>query len=146
MIAKYMVAGVAGSVLLASVAFAQSPSTSDSMRNSPAATSGMSTPSTMQTGWRASKLVGLKVYNDANESVGDINDILTDKSGMITAVVLGVGGFLGIGERKAVVPISQLQWRGDRIVAPNLTKESLQTATYQERDWDVYDRTRMLGP
>lgn len=110
MIAKYTVAGVAGSVLLASVAFAQSPSTSDSMRNAPAATSGMSTPSTMQTGWRASKLVGLKVYNDANESVGDINDILTDKNGKITAVVLGVGGFLGIGEHLVAVPFEKVRF------------------------------------
>jgi len=111
MIVKSAAAGIAGSVLLASVAFAQSPAApSDTTRNSPAATSGMSTPSTAQSGWRASKMVGLKVYNNANESIGDINDILTDHNGKITSVVLGVGGFLGIGEHLVAIPFEKVKF------------------------------------
>ncbi|MFO1110339.1 MAG: PRC-barrel domain-containing protein [Bradyrhizobium sp.] len=112
MIARYAIAGLAGSALLASVAFAQSPAqTSDTVKNSPTTTmSDTSTPSTVQSGWRASKLVGLSVYNDANESVGSINDLLTDRNGKITAVVIGVGGFLGVGEHLVAVPFEKVKF------------------------------------
>jgi sporulation protein YlmC with PRC-barrel domain len=112
MIVKYTIAGVTGAALLASAAFAQSPATSDStIKNSPTTTmSNTSTPSTAQSGWRASKLVGLSVYNDANESVGSINDLLTDKNGKITAVVIGVGGFLGVGEHLVAVPFEKVKF------------------------------------
>ena len=102
MLAKYMTAGLIGSALLATVAFAQNPSaTSDKAGSAPAAT--MSDSSSFQGTWRASKIVGLSVYNDNNESLGSINDLLTDKGGKIQAVVIGVGGFLGVGEHLVAV-------------------------------------------
>ena len=112
MFAKYAIAGVAGSALLASVAFAQSPSTpSDSTKMAPAAASDSSTASSSFTGnWRASKVVGLNVYNDKNESLGSINDLLTDKNGKIVAVVIGVGGFLGVGEHLVAVPFEKVKF------------------------------------
>jgi hypothetical protein len=55
-------------------------------------------------------VVGLDVYNDNNESVGTINDLLTDKSGNIKAVVLGVGGFLGVGEHLVAVPFDKIKF------------------------------------
>src|SRR6201982_1665526 len=112
MIAKYAIAGVAGTALLASVAFAQSPSTpSDPNKNSPTTTmSDSSSMSSFQGSWRASKLVGLSVYNDKNESVGSISDMLTDKNGKIVAVVIGVGGFLGVGEHLVAVPFDKVKF------------------------------------
>ena len=112
MIAKYAIAGVAGTALLASVAFAQSPSTSsDTTKNSPTTTmSDSSSKSSFQGSWRASKLVGLSVYNDKNESVGSISDMLTDKNGKIVAVVIGVGGFLGVGEHLVAVPFEKVKF------------------------------------
>ena len=53
--------------------------------------------------WRASKLVGVNVYNDANEKIGDINDVILDKAGKVENVILGVGGFLGMGEHYVAV-------------------------------------------
>jgi sporulation protein YlmC with PRC-barrel domain len=109
MIAKYAIAGIAGSALLASLAFAQSPDTkSDTTKNAPTTT--MSDTSSFQGNWRASKLVGLSVYNEKNESVGSINDMLTDKNGKIVAVVIGVGGFLGVGEHLVAVPFDKVKF------------------------------------
>jgi sporulation protein YlmC with PRC-barrel domain len=112
MLAKFAIAGLAGSALLASVAFAQSPSTpSDSTKMAPAAASDSSTSSSSFTGnWRASKVVGLSVYNDKNESLGSINDLLTDKNGKIVAVVIGVGGFLGVGEQLVAIPFEKVKF------------------------------------
>jgi sporulation protein YlmC with PRC-barrel domain len=119
MIARYAIAGVAGTALLASVAFAQSPpATSDTTKNSPITTmSDTSTsPSSFQGNWRASKLVGLSVYNEKNESVGSINDMLTDKNGKIVAVVIGVGGFLGVGEHLVAVPFEKVKFSTEPVV------------------------------
>jgi sporulation protein YlmC with PRC-barrel domain len=107
MLAKYMTAGLVGSALLATVAFAQSPTaTSDRAHMAPAAASD----SSFHGNWRASKLVGLSVYNDGNESLGSINDLLTDKSGNIKAVVIGVGGFLGVGEHLVAIPFDKIKF------------------------------------
>jgi sporulation protein YlmC with PRC-barrel domain len=117
MLAKYTIAGVAGSVLLASVAFAQSPTApADSAPKAPAPATASDMSSSYQGTWRASKMVGLSVYNDSNESLGSINDMLTDKSGNIKAVVIGVGGFLGVGEHLVAVPIDKVKFVNEPIV------------------------------
>src|SRR5882757_3096242 len=111
MLAKYTIAGLAGTALLASIAFAQQPSTStDSTKAPSAASDTSSSPSSFQGNWRASKVVGLSVYNDKNESVGSINDLLTDKNGKVTAVVIGVGGFLGVREHLVAVPFDKVKF------------------------------------
>src|SRR5258708_15739221 len=110
MLAKYTIAGVAGALLLASMAFAQSPAATTDKMKADAASDSSATSSSFQGNWRASKMVGLNVYNDNNESVGSINDLLTDKSGSIKAVVIGVGGFLGVGEHLVAVPFDKVKF------------------------------------
>lgn len=115
MLARYTIAGLAGSALLASVAFAQTPTaTTDRSNMAPAGTS--ETSSSLQGDWRASKVVGLNVYNDKNESVGSINDLLTDKTGNIKAVIIGVGGFLGVGEHLVAVPFDKVKFVNEPVV------------------------------
>jgi sporulation protein YlmC with PRC-barrel domain len=60
--------------------------------------------------WRSSKLIGLNVYNDQNEKLGDISEILLDKSGKVDGVVIGVGGFLGMGQHDIMVEMSKLKF------------------------------------
>jgi sporulation protein YlmC with PRC-barrel domain len=104
---KYMTAGLAASALLATVAFAQSPTTPSDRANMAPATAS---DSSFQGTWRASKIVGLNVYNDNNESLGSINDLLMDKGGNIKAVVVGVGGFLGVGEHLVAIPYDKIKF------------------------------------
>jgi sporulation protein YlmC with PRC-barrel domain len=134
MLAKYTIAGLAGSALLASVAFAQTPTgTSDRANMAPAAASNAS--SSFQGEWRASKMAGLNVYNDNNESLGSINDLLTDKAGNIKAVVIGVGGFLGVGEHLVAVPWDKVKFVNEPVAytgaanAPNATGNRLASTT-----------------
>ena len=60
--------------------------------------------------WRASKLAGVDVYNEANEKIGDINEVILDRSGKVVNVILGVGGFLGLGEHYVAVAFDKLKW------------------------------------
>ena len=110
MLAKYTITGLAASALLASVAFAQTPNTATGDRPTTAATTSTTAPSSFQGNWRASKMAGLNVYNDNNESIGSINDMLMDKSGNVKAIVIGVGGFLGVGEHLVAVPFEKVKF------------------------------------
>lgn len=106
MLVKYITAALAGTALLATVASAQTPTATTDRANTAASAS----ESSFHGDWRASKVVGLSVYNDNNESVGSINDLLTDRNGNIKAVVLGVGGFLGVGEHLVAVPFDKIKF------------------------------------
>src|SRR3954471_17858765 len=109
MFAKHLTAGLVGTALLATAAFAQSPTATRDRANTNAPAAASDNAS-YQGNWRASKVVGLSVYNDNNESLGSINDLLTDKSGNIKAVVIGVGGFLGVGEHLVAVPMDKIKF------------------------------------
>ncbi len=105
-----------GGLCLGSAAMAQAPSTSPQ----PTATTSSPTPSSFMTEmrpgmWRASKLDGLDVYNDSNEKVGDINELLLDASGRVSGIIIGVGGFLGMGERYVAVPFEQIRWSNEPV-------------------------------
>jgi sporulation protein YlmC with PRC-barrel domain len=102
---------LASTALLATIASAQTPTATTDRAN--AASSAMSI--SPQGDWRASKVVGLKVYNDNNESLGSINELLMDKNGNIQAAVLGVGGFLGVGEHLVAVPLDKIKFVNEPI-------------------------------
>jgi sporulation protein YlmC with PRC-barrel domain len=107
MFTKYVTAAMAGTALLATVASAQTPTATTDRANT---ASTVVSESSFQGDWRASKVVGLSVYNDKNESLGSINDLLMDRTGNIKAVVLGVGGFLGVGEHLVAIPLDKIKF------------------------------------
>jgi sporulation protein YlmC with PRC-barrel domain len=95
---------------------------------------------------RAEELVGKSVYNSAGDRVGEIDQIVVNRNSRATGAVVGVGGFMGIGEKKVVVPFDRMRMQGDRIVAPNLTKDSVGSMqSYNDDDWYRYERNRTLG-
>jgi len=102
---KYVAAALLASSLLSVPAFAQSAQKSADSRAA-AAQTVMQKLGT----WRTSKLIGLNVYNNNNEKIGDINELISEASGKIDAVVIGVGGFLGMGERNVSLPWTQLKF------------------------------------
>ncbi len=67
----------------------------------------------MPTHWRASDAIGQNVYNRANEKIGDVEEILIDGDGRVLAAVVGVGGFLGMGEHKVAVTYRSFQMTRD---------------------------------
>ncbi|MBR0916057.1 PRC-barrel domain-containing protein [Bradyrhizobium japonicum] len=107
---NFLAVALLGTAVIGGAAFAQSTQPAD--RAVPAAASAQSADAKMalKGNWRASKLMGLNVYNEANEKLGDINELLVDKSGKINAVVIGVGGFLGMGEHDIAVSMDKLKF------------------------------------
>jgi len=102
-------------VSLLSLALASGPALAQSAqpaeRNSTATTNTAPANKMMLKGhWRASKLIGLNVYNEGNEKLGDVNELILDKNGKVAAVVIGVGGFLGMGEHDIAVSMDKLKF------------------------------------
>src|SRR4249919_23989 len=88
MMTKPLVIGVIASTLMAGAALAQSANGE----------------------WRSSKLIGVNVYNDSNEKLGSIDELITNKQGKIDKVIIGVGGFLGVGQHEIAVNFDQLKF------------------------------------
>jgi len=146
MLGRYITAGLAASALLATVAFAQSPTTTTTDRMAPAATSSSTTNESYQGDWRASKVVGLSVYNDNNESIGSINDLLTDKNGSIKAVVIGVGGFLGVGSHLVAVPFEKIKFVNEPIAYTGASNEPNAPGTRPPPSTTTGSATTNVGP
>ncbi len=68
--------------------------------------------------WRASKLVGVAIYGPDNQSIGKVSDIIIDGSGAVKAVVVGVGGFLGVGTKDVALAFNEVKWSDEPIVEP----------------------------
>jgi len=113
MFAKHFAAGLVATALLSTTALAQTPAPKDPAQSSSvprAETPATPVQNQSASEWRASKVMGLYVYNDAGERLGSINELLTDSSGKIVKAVIGVGGFLGIGESDIAVNFDQLKF------------------------------------
>jgi sporulation protein YlmC with PRC-barrel domain len=115
MISKFMAAALIGTALIAVPASAQ---TAVNDRTDMSATSHKDGE------WRSSKLIGVNVYNDANDKVAEIEDIIIDKSGKVINVILSVGGFLGIGEHYVAVGMDKLNFVNEPIKGSAMTTSS----------------------
>lgn len=76
-------------------------------------------------GHRASKLIGAPVYNEQDERVGSIDDLIVSPDRSISYAVVSVGGFLGIGKRLVAIPVEQLRDEKGKLILPGATKEAL---------------------
>jgi sporulation protein YlmC with PRC-barrel domain len=101
--------------LITGSALSQTGSAPGTAAPSGSATPAVATPGQFMTEqamgqYRASKFIGINIYGTDNQRIGDINEVLMDGSGSAKAVVIGVGGFLGIGEKNVAVPFSAVEW------------------------------------
>ena len=80
---------------------------------------------TLAADYRASKVIGSNVVNDANETIGKIDDLLVSSDGKRPYAVLSIGGFLGMGTHLVVVPYDTLKFSDNKVTLPDGTKEGL---------------------
>ncbi|MFC0399416.1 PRC-barrel domain-containing protein [Paraburkholderia rhizosphaerae] len=77
-------------------------------------------------GWSAKKsILGKPVYNDSNEKIGSIFDIVIAPDGSVSAAVVSTGGFLGVASHNVAVPIQALNFRDGNFYLPGATKDAL---------------------
>jgi sporulation protein YlmC with PRC-barrel domain len=144
---RKLLATTAIASVVATGAFAQSgttttaPADAPATTNAPAATNTPATPEQTNAqvntavvpadGQLASNLIGETVYNgtgDDAENIGNVNDLVLSESGQIESVIVGVGGFLGIGEKNVALTYSDIDWAekdGDRWIVVGTTADAL---------------------
>jgi len=131
---RNLLATTALATLLATTAYAQqdpatAPATAPAETTQPAAPTA---PVIKTDAYLATNMIGESVYNgtgDNAENIGDVNDIVISQDGMVQSVVIGVGGFLGIGEKSVAIELGKLQWaqaNGDRWLVTDTSKEQLE--------------------
>jgi hypothetical protein len=91
-------------------------------------------PSSLATGFRASKVIGASVVNSSDETVGTVDDLIVTPTEKVPYAIVSVGGFLGVGKKDVAILSSDLQITPNRVMIPNATKDSLKALpefTYQ---------------
>lgn len=101
-----LAAFIASGIAVAQTTPGQMPTTPD--QAAPDASAASSVTIDASKAMLATRLIGSSVYTSADENVGDINDLIFDNTGTIQAVVVGIGGFLGMGEKDIAMPLDKL--------------------------------------
>jgi sporulation protein YlmC with PRC-barrel domain len=127
---KVIVLGAIAAALLASTAMAETTTTTTRTE-----VNSTNVNQAYRGQWRIYKMIGLDVYNQNNEKLGDISELLVEQTGKIQTAILGVGGFLGVGERMVAVNFDQLKF----VDQPVETKmaSSTQTSTASTKNADA---------
>jgi membrane protein DedA with SNARE-associated domain len=77
-------------------------------------------------GWSAKKqILDKDVYNDSNEKVGEVEDLIVAPDKAVSYAIIGVGGFLGIDRHDVAIPAGQLKIQGGKLMLPGATKDAL---------------------
>lgn len=102
------------------------------MLNPPLA--GLTAGSVLASRPRMSQIIGTRIYNDRDQHVGEVDDVLLTPNGLVA--IVQVGGFLGIGGRLVQMPLNDVRWNAERerLVLPGATKEALETRPAFEYD------------
>lgn len=121
MLKRHIALTAVGAVFVAATAVAQTSAPSPSPPSSapPAASESAKPPEQNLAApgkWRASKLMGVDIYGADDKKVGDVTEVVFDKSGKIETVTVGVGGFLGLGSKDVAIPFEQITWSDDPMV------------------------------
>jgi PRC-barrel domain protein len=91
-------------------------------------------------GWSVQRqLLWQPVYNDQDEKIGKIEDIILNKERTASYAIVSIGGFLGLGSHDAAIPADQFQLKNNRLVLPGATRDQL-------RAMPPFDYSRMYSP
>jgi sporulation protein YlmC with PRC-barrel domain len=77
-------------------------------------------------GYRGSKLMHADVYNDKNQKVGKVEDLIVTPDGKLSTAIIEVGGFLGLKRHRVAIPVDQLKFEDNKkVMLPGATKDAL---------------------
>lgn len=139
--------------LLAGSAYAQEATTPAPAEPAPMTNDAAQAPVQASDGFLATNLIGETVYNgtsDDAENIGSVNDLVIGANGQVDQIVVGVGGFLGLGEKNVALNFGEINWAerdGDRWIVVNASKEQLESQPeFDLRPYQVAPATTAMAP
>jgi sporulation protein YlmC with PRC-barrel domain len=132
---------------LALPAWAQDAATTTSPATTTTPATSAPATSSWYSGKRAQEIVGQDLYGADGEEIGSINNVLLSSDGTQAAALVGVGGFLGIGEREVAIPLDEVSMDADDRLTTTLTRDAIgELAPFEEGgDWNPFNGDGTLG-
>lgn len=97
-------------------------------------------------GWSVKKsLMGKTIYNDAGDKVGKVEDLIISPDKAVSLVIVGAGGFVGIGRHDVAFPVTQLQDKSGRLVLSGATKDSIKSMAPFDYSVDTRQRDEFVA-
>jgi sporulation protein YlmC with PRC-barrel domain len=97
-------------------------------------------------GWSVRKaLLGKSVYNEAGQKIGRVEDLIVSPDKNVSYVIVGAGGFIGIGRHNVAIPVAQIKDQAGRLVMPGATKESIKALPTFDYAGDTQERDRLIA-
>ncbi len=139
--------------LLAGSAYAQEATTPAPAAPAPMTDDAAQAPVQAADGFLATNLIGETVYNgtsDDAENIGSVNDLVIGATGDVEQIIVGVGGFLGLGQKNVGLNFDEIAWAerdGDRWIVVNATKEQLEAQPeFDVRPYNVAPAATAMAP
>lgn len=141
---KITTAIVAAALAMPALAMAEDATTAPMTSKTATATAA---PSAWYVGKLGEEIVGKDLYTADGTEIGEIENIVIGTNGKQPAAVLGVGGFLGLGERDVAIPLEEISMGAEDRLTTSMTKESIGALEPYAKDgtWEMYDHTSPLG-
>jgi sporulation protein YlmC with PRC-barrel domain len=97
-------------------------------------------------GWSVKKtLLGKIIYNEAGLKVGKVQDLIIAPDKNLTYVIVGAGGFIGIGRHDVAIPVTQIQDRAGKLVMPGATKDTIKAMPQFDYANDTAKRDQFIA-
>lgn len=97
-------------------------------------------------GWSVKKsLMGKTVYNDADQKIGKVDDLIISPDKSVSYLIIGAGGFIGLGRHDVAVPVAKIEERGGRLVMPGATKDTIKAMPAFQYVSDTAARDRFVA-
>lgn len=98
------------------------------------------------TGWSVKKtLLGKAVYNEAGQKIGSVEDLIISPDRNVSYVIVGAGGFVGLGRHDVAIPVSQVQDQGGKLVIPGATKDMVKSLPAFDYAYDTAKRDHFVA-
>ena len=97
-------------------------------------------------GWSVKKtLMGKTLYNDAGEKIGTVEDLIISPDKNVSYVIVGAGGFVGVGRHDVAIPVAQVQDQSGKLVIPGVTKDTIEAMPDFDYAYDTTQRDRFVA-
>ena len=97
-------------------------------------------------GWSVKKtLLGKTIYNDAGQKVGKVEDLIISPDKNLSYVIVGAGGFVGIGRHDVAIPVTQIQDKAGKLVMPGATPDMIKSMPEFTYATDTAKRDRFVA-
>ena len=131
---------------LAATVSAASPAAAQVAGGSPTAGISVIESTQIATGWSVKKtLLGKTIYNEAGQKIGKVADLIISPDKKVSYVIVGAGGFIGIGRHDVAIPVTQIQDLTGRLVMPGATKDTLKSLPEFKYADDTARRDRFVA-